>query len=809
MNMVEEIIRLIGGSYSSVDDGVVIELYGRTDDGNSITLLYDGFDPYFYLVDTPEDIISELETDDEIKRLEDEELWVDGSYKRCKRVVLTYPWKVPGYRKKYRDRCKILAADIPFIQRFIYDLDLGSTVSAEGTRREMDGYTTDIVMDVDKFRETETIKPDLSILSFDIENSIDRERIYTIGCVFDDNEGREKVCFYGDEDDIIRSFRDYVKEKDPDVITGYNINGYDLPLLDKRLDEVELGDLDIGRDGGNLKNVSNRNWKVNGRIIADAWWTVRTEMNLKRETLNHVSKEVLGEEKQDVDPKEIDEEWRKNPEKVMDYCKKDAELALDILLELGSLDKAMDMGTVSRLPIDEGLNGRTSTLVDSILIREADRNDIGVPLTSHGGKGGKIKGGYVHSVEPGLYHWVSVLDFKSMYPSIIMENNICFTTISEDGEIESPTGTKFLKPEEEEGILPKILKDLMDERDSVKKKVQEADSKKKREYFDGLQAAIKILMNSFYGVFASSFYRFTDKRIGESITALARKNIKNLIDELEEEGLKVIYSDTDSVFFQSPKEDLEDTIQVSEDIAEEFSKGAIILEFEKVLNPFFTHGMKKRYVGKVIWPEEDMLVRGYELRRSDSFEAQDRALQHIFDLILDDDIEGAVERAKEWIRRAYDGDIEPKNLVISRTCKKYSYYKNPESMPNVQAAKKMEEEGYEFTPGMKVSWVVTDGEITPQEVEPWLPDTDLKKEPDWDYYAKRIAKTLARVTEVFNWDEQSLLAGNKQADLFSGDFDDKSGVDEDEDRSKDKDEGGQESNEKDRDRQNRSLEDFM
>lgn len=774
--MSERTVRILSGSYTRSDDGVTIELFGRTDKGKTITLLYEDFRPYFKLVEPPQECIEELESEGEIVDIESEVLWVDGEEKDCKRVICKHPWKVPGYRKRLKDRCRVLAADIPFVQRFIYDYDLSSTISAEGELVENIKYTTEEVMNVEGFENEEPIKPEVSILSFDIENSLEDDRLLTIGCVLDKEDGRETLSIDGSEAEIIEEFQNYVQEKDPDVITGYNINGYDLPKLEERAEDIGIEEIKIGRDKGKLRKKGNRYWSANGRIIADAWWSVKSELNLKRETLNHVAEELLGEEKDDVDSSEIDEEWRSDAEKVKKYCVKDAELALDVLKELEVLSKAMDMGTVAKLPVDEGLNPRTSTLVDSILIRKAEENDVGVPLTSHSGKGGKIKGGYVHSVEPGLYHWVSVLDFKSMYPSIIIQNNICFTTISPEGEIESPTSARFLSPERKKGLLPVILEELMEERDEVKEKMRKSEGKEER-YYRGLQNAIKVLMNSFYGVFASSFYRFTDPEIGESITAFARENIKQLIEELQEDNLKVIYSDTDSVFFQSPEEDLEKTIDISKKIAEDYSREAIILEFEKILNPFFSHGKKKRYVGKVIWPEEDMLVRGYELRRSDSFQAQDDALREIFEYILDDDVEGAVERAKEVIKEVKDGQVGMEKLVISRTCKRFSYYKNPDSMPNVQAAKKMKELGHKFTPGMKVSWIVTNADKTPQEVEPWLPDYDIEKEADWNYYAERIAKTLSRVTEVFGWDEEALLAGNKQSDLFSGEFD--SGDDED------------------------------
>ncbi len=782
--MVEERVRILSGSYSASKNGLKVELYVKNDKGESITLIYRGFRPYFYIVRPTHGIVDELRQDPEIKRLEDAKLWVDGDLKHCKKVVCTHPWEVPKYRNKYVKNRTVLAADIPFVQRFIYDLDLSSTVKAEGVEVDSNDYTTNRVIEVKKLSRAEPLNPKLKYLSFDLENSLEDNTIFTICCRVYEGVDTTDMCISGDELEIIREFQQFVRDEDPDVITGYNINGYDLPLLDERARFLGLNGLRLGRDGTEIREASKRFWRITGRIVADAWWCVRRELSLKRETLNHVAKVLLGEEKNDVNPLEMDSEWKEDPEKVMEYCLKDADLALKILLDIGSIEKAMDMATVSKLPLDEGLNGRTSTLVDSILIREADRHGIGIPLTSRGGKRGKIKGGYVHSIEPGLYHWVSVLDFKSMYPSIIIENNICFTTLSSQGEIKSPTkGVNFLSPDVKKGLLPSILRDLMRERDEVKEKMKNSQGNE-RSYYKGLQDAIKILMNSFYGVFASSFYRFTDDRIGEAITAFARENIKRVINNLEEEGLQVIYSDTDSVFFRSPAEDVEKTVEFTKRIADEYTKGDVVLEFEKVLDPFFSHGRKKRYVGQVVWPNEEMLVRGYEVRRSDSFEAQNESLEEVFKHIMNDDIEGAIETAKTWIERVRSKDIATEKLVISRTCKDYSYYVNPDSMPNVQAARKMEKLGYKFTPGMKVSWIVTDGKNTPQKVEPWLPDGEMKEEPDWDYYARRIASTLSRVTDVFGWDKKGLMAGNKQSNLLSDMFNEREEKDDKKEKKK-------------------------
>jgi len=112
-------------------------------------------------------------------------------------------------------------------------------------------------------------------------------------------------------------------------------------------------------------------------------------------------------------------------------------------------------------------------------------------------------------------------------------------------------------------------------------------------------------------------------------------------------------------------------------------------------------------------------------------------------------------------------------IVISRTVKEENQYVNPDSMSNVIAARKLEEMGEEFMPGMKVSWIVTDHTKSPMEVEPYLSGRTFEKQPDWEYYARRVAQTLAYVTEVYGWDEKALFTGTQpaqQKSLFADDF---------------------------------------
>ena len=762
-------VRLISASYRQDGDGVVIELFGKTRDKRSIVISDRRSRPYFFISEPGENVRIELNKDADVLSVEDQVLYYKGKDRNVIKVTVKYPWTVPSYRNRWKKEYSILAADIPFHHRYLYDNDMSACISVTGDEIKND-YATDLSVELTSFENIEPFDPGLRILSFDIENSIAHETIYTICSVIgEDGKIRECEPIYGNEKDIIEKFSEHILKEDPDVISGYNIDNYDIKMILERSRKNKMPELKWGRDRGSPKSVSEKFWRLKGRLVIDTWWAVRRELRPKQETLNAVSLQLLGEQKMDVDPKKMDQEWKDDPMKVMKYCVKDAELSLRILNILGTVRKGMDLAAVSKLPLEDVLTSGSSQLIDSILIRKADRIKVGVPLTGDFNRNDQIEGGYVHTMAPGLYHWICVLDFKSMYPSLIISNNICFTTVSPDGDIVSPNGVKFVSKDKRTGILPGILSDLMKERDGIKKRMI-TSSAEEYHYLDGLQNAVKILMNSFYGVFASSFYRFTDKNIGSSITAFARGTVKGIIEELEKEGIQVIYSDTDSVFMTSPHSNLEDTIKFGTDIAKQYSADGRQLEFEKIMEPLFSHGKKKRYVGKVAWPKEELLIRGYEVRRSDSFDLQSRLLTDLFEKILDEKNEEAVSLVKKTVQDTITGKVDISDLVISRSCKDFRNYENPDRMANVQAARKMIDMGYEFIPGMKVSWIVTDSSKTPQTVEPYISGTEFRGKPDNRYYAERIANMASRITEVFGWSEKDLMLGSQQATLFDGSF---------------------------------------
>ena len=769
-------VRIISASSSQDGDEPVIELFGKTRDRKSITILAYGFRPYLFAVDPKPDLDQQMKDDPEVISAEHDTLLYKSEMHDVLKVTIKSPWKISEFKNRFqRKGYKVLSADISFQHRFFYDKDMGACIRVTGEPIDRP-YYTDLVIKMDSFENIDPFDPGLKILSFDIENSVEHEFIYVIcSTIKDGDEMRNGPAISGNETEIIDGFAKLIREEDPDVITGYNIDNYDIRKIMERSKARRMKDaLPWGRDGSQPKLISDRFWRVKGRLVCDAWWAVKKQLRPKQETLNAVSMMLLGEQKLDVDPKYMDSEWANNKEKVIEYCFKDSELALRILLEVDTVRKDMDLAAVSKLTIEDVMTSGSSQLSDSLLIRAADRNKVAVPMMGARIAGAdQIEGGYVHSMTPGLYHWVCVEDFKSMYPSLIIAKNICFTTLCEDGEIISPSGARFMSKERREGLLPRILEDLMAERDRIKKLMKQTTDPHEHNYLDGLQAAVKVLMNTFYGVFASTFYRFTDKSIGAAITAFARANTIGIINQVESEGIHVIYSDTDSIFMQSPENNLEGSVAFGQKMAERFSVDGGTLEFEKLLEPMFTHGMKKRYVGKIVWPQatDELLVRGYEIRRSDSFDLQSKMLTELFEMILEEKNDEALTMVKTTIQDVKNGNVDISELVISKSCKGLDAYENPDRMANVQAAKKLIEMGYDFIPGMKVSWIVTDSKSSPQTVEPYVSGVEFKGKPDYKYYAERLSQTASRITEVFGWEEKDLLMGNQQATLFGGRFD--------------------------------------
>ena len=871
----EEEMCIISGSYRSGEGKpprTTVELWCRARSGHSVTLLVNGLRPYVVIAlpgkprpaseaNSALDYLRSRDWAVNVSPIGDK--WTQDGIKPHWKVEVPQPWMItsgPNIRKILKESWEVSSADILFERRLLLDYDLGPHISAcgevlwagerapievrdddtgdrtvaAGRIAEAGGsglYPTDMVVSctLEDLAKVDPFRTPFVSFSFDLETSIQSNRILCAAAVIDRGGERSEHTFQGDEGDIMEGLTSLVHSEDPDIITGYNIDNFDLPRMEERADVLAgrskmeattlfgWGRVPMLQSEAKPRRLfpsrrQNRVWDIAGRIPLDAWWQARQTLRPQRESLSYVSKLLWPEDedkhKLDIDASQMDREWAERPEEVLEYCVRDTILPLDILDRLQSVARKEALASVSLTTVETASTGTTSQWIDSLGIRLADRSDGAVPTTISGPRRrDQIAGGYVHEVDAGISPWVVVLDFKSMYPSIMIANNICSTTLVRDDttddsySVSPTTQTRYLSKENRVGLVPHLLEQLMQSRDRHKAALAEARATgDEAEAFlqDQLQYAVKILMNSFYGVFASSFYRFTHPDLGASITEWARHNIRGIIAQVEEDGHEVVYSDTDSIFVRSPvdkqapikrPEDEDeslsewegakrDALQFGERLADRFTREGAELEFETALSAFFSHGAKKRYVGRVVWPREEMLIRGYEVRRTDSFALLTRTMTDMFEMILDGEEWAAVEMTKSVIDDVKARRTDVADLVISRSCKGTlrrdgsvdftKVYDNPDGLPYVRAAKERIRRGLPFTPGMKVGYIVTNAKSSPMTVEPWLVDEIGEKAPkyDPDYYARRLAKSLGRITEAFGWSETELLSGSRQQSIF-------------------------------------------
>ena len=768
-----------------------VQLYGVTKEGKSIVLTTTQFSPYFYAEDLPK-ADRFLSHNEFVRKVEHVTMDGTGGPRRVLKVFTDLPMHVGWLRKTLEKDLEVTcwAADILFGLRFMIDQRVGAFVHVEGSYDYDDNHY--IMTDI---KPGKPFKPDLVIMSFDMEVSKDDH----IVCICTRTKiGNDEISesFWdesGDDGNIIRRFTEYVKGIDPDIITGHYIIKYDLDVLQKRAELFGVP-LRLGRDGSKLRayyddDGTPNKWICNGRLIVDTHALTKQEKyygsqgrftQSTYEDLDTVAFELgwEGPAKQ-IDATKVDEIWKEDPELVLEYCATDAEKALFIFDGFEALEKALALAVISPNPLERLFTPMTSWLWDPLLIQAADEDDWLVPCNKYGKKKKdeeeKISGAFVVEPVAGLHDWTCSLDFKSQYPSAIIGNNICFTTHTSrtSGTTASPhlekcdTTAYFLKPKEREGIIPRILKDLGKQRDHAKKMYEKTGDM----YWERLNRAIKVVMNAIYGLLASSFYRFTNQEIGESITTFARETmLKPTLAKVEEMGIEIVYGDTDSFYVLAPVKRAMDAVKWGQKLAGELSEGLAELDLERVFRRFFNHGRKKRYAGTVVWPEEYVYVRGYELRRGDSFPYQRSVLQGLLDSILAGDPEGGCMGARAKVRTLSEGSVGNDELVIIKSCKAFTEYVNPDRMANVKAVRKLKKLGYPWVPGHKVAWVVTNGK-TPQEVEPYVEGEHDDMLPDYEYYTRRILDMISfhnkkpGIVEAFGFDRTTMEEGHRPSTL--------------------------------------------
>ena len=414
---------------------------------------------------------------------------------------------------------------------------------------------------------------------------------------------------------------------DPDVLCGWNVLEFDLALLDKRAGELGMS-FAIGRGGERARIIASTTGRVSiaripGRAILDGIATLRSATySFDRFNLEFVSQALLGRGKKiEHDGDAIGEIRRlhaEEPDKLAEYNLEDCRLVLAIFRETDLLGFAMEREHLTGLPMDR--QGGSVAAFDHLYLPRIHRKGFVARDVDTDVEIVPSPGGHVLDSEPGLYRDVLAFDFRSLYPSIIRTFQIDPLGLAQPGAdpIPGEDGATFARSG---AILPELISSLHDAR-SVAMAAKNA----------ALSRAIKILMNSFYGVLGTPGCRFFDARLPTSITRRGHAIIERARSFFVERGWRVIYGDTDSLFVAgaSPSEgaalaaeltallgaELEAEYRVTSHLELKFDSHYLRFLMPTTRNS--ERGSKKRYAGLVQKDGgSEVVVRGLEAVRRD------------------------------------------------------------------------------------------------------------------------------------------------------------------------------------------------
>ena len=607
----------------------------------------------------------------------------------------------------------LLESDIRLHDRYLMERFVYGGIRFIGTPLHRQGFTE--YRNV-RIKPVEYL-PEFKVISVDIECS-EKGELYSIGlsgCQADvvlmigseqpDSPGW--ICWVNNEQALLNAFEEAVQHRDPDIIIGWNVINFDCRLLLRRAGKYGMR-LRIGRNGKAARWREKADTQqgfitVPGRVVLDGIDALKSATyQFDSFSLESVARQLLGKgkETEDVDNRMaiIDHDFHHDKVKLAKYNLQDCRLVEEIFDHTRVLDFLRLRSQLTGLELDR-IGGSVAAFTNLYLPRLHRAGYIAPSLPKDGGLASP--GGYVMNSRPGLYRNVLVLDFKSLYPSIIRTFKIDPMGLIEglkapDNAIPGFRGACFSR---DKHFLPDIITSLWQQRDEAKSEKDSARSQ-----------AIKILMNSFYGVLGSGGCRFYDTRLASSITLRGHEIMQKTAGWIEAAGHQVIYGDTDSTFVLldaslSAKEaeraghSLASMINQhwQQVLRDEFNLDCYLeIEFETLYLRFLMPtirgaetGSKKRYAGlKYTTGGEQLVVKGLETVRSDwtplAKAFQTELLLHVF---CD---QPPIDLVRDYVRQTMAGERDEQLVYRKRLRRKLDQYvKNVP--PQVRAARQADE----------------------------------------------------------------------------------------------------------------------
>lgn len=634
----------------------------------------------------------------------------------------------------------LFESDIRAVDRFLMERFIHGGFEVYGEPRHRSGfreYVNPAIKAVD-------YRPELRWLSLDIETSdLSGGQLYSIAVLGSDIQRTWLVSeqevdgteVFGDEAALLKAFFTFIADYDPDLIIGWNIIGFDLMWLQACCRRHGIR-FDLGRAGESAAILPPRNddqppvARIPGRVVLDGIDLLKAAFwQFESFDLETVAQQLLGRGKTVTEGVEaLRCLYRENPQRLLAYNLEDCRLVAEIFEKAGLFEFAVERARITGLPMDR-LGGSVAAFDFRYLPRLHRKGRVGPDL---GAKSPiRSPGGYVMDSRPGFYENVLVLDFKSLYPSIIRTFKVDPLGLALPDVDEDVMGFLNARFHRDEHILPDLIAELWQERELARTASNRA-----------LTQAIKIVMNSFYGVLGSPGCRFFDPRLASSITRRGHEIITRSREFLEEQGVSVIYGDTDSLFVLLGEGVSRDEAQETgtrlmnamndwwrTTLQQEQSlKSYLEIEFETHYLKFFMPtirgtdtGSKKRYAGSVADGDGiRMVFKGLESVRTDWTPLARRFQEEIFLRVFTGKEVG--DHIRNIVTDLRAGRLDHELAYRKRLRRRIEEYVH-QIPPHVQAARQQK------NPGRWVEYLITLQGPQPLEA--------LSSVPDYDHYLDR------------------------------------------------------------------------
>ena len=773
---------LLDLNHDTCDGRSAIWLWGVTHDDKRVLVIDSSFRPFFYLLPKKDHDVDRLKESLEREKPHPAIDTVAVEKKKRlgeERLVLKVFCKEPDVLEKCAREClKKLDTEASFEERIRYSIKYQN----EFEIKPCQWYTVEAKkssIDPGKYHVNETWEaaghltpiprersPSLRLTSFSVlavsptgSPSPARDPIRLVA--WKSNTGQGGTIETKDDADskTIEEFSEVSKSLDSDLVLSFGGNTFDWPYLIKRSEKSKTH-LSVGRDEGPARQSLYGHFSVTGRANVDLLDFAGDLYDVKDKTVENVAK-FLGVETVSpaIDETEYYDRWagrgrqslvkqmREHVSSIMGV----GEDALDYVLQLSSL---------SALPPDQVLAAAVGFRVDSYMMMEARKLGELIPAREELSII-PYKGAIVLEPVVGLHDSVAVLDFSSMYPSLMVKYNI-----SPDTLVKSPGEGIFKVPEvghyfrqSTPGFYKIVLSQLIASRRAAKAEAARFPrGTPEHKILRAREKATKVITNATYGYAGWAGSRWYSREVAESAAALGRDTINRSIDLAKGLGLKVLYGDTDSLFVEYNQGLLNGFIKsIEKNLGLEINLGQL---YKRVL---FTEA-KKKYAG--LLDDGGIDVVGMEAVRGDWSNLARNVQNEILKLVLED---GKPSRALSYVtylvRDLRSAKVPKSSLVIWKTLTKRpdDYEVNA---PHVEVARKMAKEGWPVSVGDKVGFVITKrpGKLY-QKAEPHFKVS--MDDVDYDYYVRnQIVPVAARVLEIFGITEESLLEERKsQASL--------------------------------------------